>query len=115
MKIQDLFDLLRSVDDFLSYFENVNTPQQLVSRLEQLKRQDPEGLFDCLEDLRMAEAAALEANLELGGALVSEPDESDDLLSNLAAFSETPDEPPSETTTDEKTPEAENSSSQETK
>lgn len=115
MKIKDLFDFVQSADQLLSNFDAVASPQQLVSRLEQLKRQNPEGLFDDLEDLRLSHSNVLEATLELGGALSNEMDEPDDLLSHLDAFSETPDETPSEATTDEKAPEVENSSSQEAK
>jgi hypothetical protein len=101
MKIRDLFDLIRSADELLSsYFENVNTPEQLVSRLEQLKRQDPEGLFDCLEDLRMSTTNALEANIELDGALSGELETSDDLLRDLESFSEDLNETPSQPATE---------------
>jgi Flp pilus assembly CpaE family ATPase len=115
MRIQDLFDFTGSADELLSYFDNVTSPQQLVSRLEQLKRQDPEGLFDSLESLRLSHATVLEANLELGGALANETDEPDNLLGSLAAFAEATDETVSQIATDEKPPEVENSSSQDAK
>jgi hypothetical protein len=117
MRIQDLFDMLRSSDDLLSYFENVTTTPQLVSRLEQLKRQDPEGFFDCLEDLRMAVANALEANLELGASLPTE-DDSNDIFGDLNDFSKELDDSPSQPSVDEQPsepPATENSSSPETK
>jgi hypothetical protein len=86
--MQELFDVLRSTDDFLSFFENVASTEQLISRLDQLKRHDPEGLFDCLEELRVSSQNALEANLELSGALTSDHESSDDLLGSLNTFTE---------------------------
>ena len=93
MKIQTLFDLLGSAQDLLSNFEDVTTPQQMVSKLERLKRQDPEGLLDDVLILRASLDAALTAHIELGGALTdddSEPDSDVDKI--LAEFSKDPGE-----------------------
>jgi hypothetical protein len=94
MLIQQLFDQLGSAQDFLSYFEGVTTPQQLVSRLEHLKHQDPVEMFEDLEVLRIATANALSANIELGGTLGTVTDgnvddndnDVDDLLTSLEGF-----------------------------
>jgi hypothetical protein len=115
LKFRELFDLFRDGDELLAYFDGVTTPQQLVSRLEQLKRQDPEGMFDALENLRMSHDNALEANIELGGALVGETDASDDLLKDLNDFSAQLVGTESQPSGDEKPPEVESSSSQEAK
>jgi hypothetical protein len=89
MKIRELFDLLGAAEDFLSFWEGVETVDQMISRLEHLKRADPEGLLDDMHSLRICTAGAFDANLELGGALSQgEPAETgiDDLESVLAGF-----------------------------
>ena len=40
MKISSLFTVMTDANDILDFFENVNTTDQLVSRLERLRRQD---------------------------------------------------------------------------
>lgn len=119
MKIQTLFDLLESAQDLLSYFDEVTTPQQLVSRLERLKRQDPEGILDDVLTLRACVDTALAAQIELGGSLGEtltsddkEPDKDDieDLLANFpdSREEETPKDAPGNQPTNPSTPEKEN-------
>jgi hypothetical protein len=83
MKIRDLFDMLGAAEDFLSFWEGVETVDQMVSRLEHLKRGDnPEGLLDDLHSLRICTAGAFAANIELGGAL-SQNEEADTGIDDL--------------------------------
>ena len=49
MKIQSLFDLLQDAQDLLSFFDGVTNKNQMISRLETLKRQAPENLFDTID------------------------------------------------------------------
>jgi hypothetical protein len=86
MKIQELFDLLGAAQDHLSYFDGVQTPTQVISRLEHLKHQDPEYFMEDLNALRIATQAALSANLELGGSLSTDDDLPDDLQTTLDEF-----------------------------
>ena len=89
MKIQELFDLLGAAEDFLSFWEGVETVDQMISRLEHLKRADPEGLLDDLQSLRICTSAAFAANIELGGALAqhgTEDTDDSDLEKALAGF-----------------------------
>ena len=86
MKIQELFDLLGTAQDLLSYFEGVQTPTQVVSRLEHLKHKDPEYFLEDLGALRIAIHSALSANLEMGGSLSSDDDVPDDLETTLDEF-----------------------------
>ena len=89
MKIQDLFDLLAASQDFLGIFEGVESPSQLVSRFERLKREDADGILQDLNALRIATVSALEANLELGGSLGdTDDDEPSDLETALGGFPE---------------------------
>lgn len=83
MKMQAIFDLMRDAHDILSFFEGVTTTEQMISRLERLKRQAPEDFFECMESLRFSVSAALEDNLELGGPLASDDEEADDIFAGL--------------------------------
>jgi hypothetical protein len=89
MKIQELFDLLTASEDFLSFWEGVETVDQMISRLEHLKRADPEGLLEDMQSLKMSTSAAFTANIELGGALTQhgiDSAEDGDLERALAGF-----------------------------
>ena len=90
MLIQQLFDLIGSAQDIANYFDGVTTPQQLASRLETLKRGEiPQDLFEDLEALRLSTAAALSANIELGGTIGGdEKDDVDELLEGLDGFTD---------------------------
>ena len=103
MKIQTLFDLLGSAQDFLSHFDKVSTPEQLVSRIAVLRRQDPEDMLYDLLTLRATVDSALNAHIELGGALTDDDETPDGEISGsgndmeqlLASFDD--DEPESQT------------------
>jgi len=89
MKIQTLFDLLGAAQDLLSHFDKVTTPEQLVSRIAILRRQDPEEMLYDILALRAAVDSALGAHIELGGALTDDneaPDAGDDMDELLANF-----------------------------
>lgn len=89
MKVQNLFDILQDTQDLLSYFEDVANRDQMVSRLERLKRQVPDELFDTIESLRMSTSAALEDQLELGGSLMNGDDSEEIPLTGLESLTET--------------------------
>lgn len=74
MKMQTLFDLLESAQDFLSHFDKVSSPEQLVSRLAVLRRQDPEDMLYDVLALKAAVTNVLSENLELGGNLTADSD-----------------------------------------
>ena len=86
MKIQTIFDLLGASQDLLSFFDGVETPSQVVSRLETLKRGDVVGMLDDLNSLRMSVTATFSDTIELGGSLSSEEEGSDDIESALSDF-----------------------------
>jgi hypothetical protein len=83
MKMQALFDLLQDAQDVLTFFENATTTEQMISRLERMKRQAPDEFLECVDSLRFSISAALEDNLELGGPLAEEDDEADDIFDSL--------------------------------
>ncbi len=84
MKLQNLFNLLQDAQDVLSFFDNVTTTDQLVSRLDRLKRQSPEDFAECLDSLRFSISATLEDNLELGGPISSDDDDEEDIFEGLS-------------------------------
>jgi len=67
MKIQTLFDLLRASQNLLLAFEGVESPAQLVSRFEKLKRGDVESLLEDVDDLRDSVDAGLSDTIEMNG------------------------------------------------
>jgi hypothetical protein len=77
MKISSLFDMVTDANDVLDFFDRVDSPEQLVSRLERLKRQGTTELFACLEGLRSSVTAALNDTLEMSASL-DEPELDDD-------------------------------------
>jgi len=52
MRIGTLFDLFTDAKDLCALFENVETKDQLVSRLEVLKHKDTDELLGCLAGTR---------------------------------------------------------------
>ena len=65
MKIANLYNVLTDASNLLDFFERVETPEQLVSRLERLRRQDSKNMMDCIDGLRGSVADTLDDNLEL--------------------------------------------------
>jgi len=82
MQIKSLFNLISDSKDLLDLFTSVDDDEQLVSRLERLKRhvidcekqQEPSDLLLCIEGLRASVSAALDDTLEMSASL----DDSDD-------------------------------------
>jgi hypothetical protein len=102
MKMQAIFDLIQDAQDVLTFFEGVTTTDQMISRLDRLKRQAPEDFADCLDALRFSVSAALEDNLELGGPLGSDDEEADDIFASITLpDDETPSKEPSAGSTNE--------------
>lgn len=100
MKVSSFFNLIVDGSDLLDFFQKVDTSEQLVSRLERLKRDAPDELLSCIVGLRASIATALDDTLEMS-AVLDEPDnDSPDLDSELASLEENdgemqnPTEPP---------------------
>jgi len=77
MRVGNLFNLSADAGDLTAFFEGVETREQLVSRLERLKRQGTTELLECLESLRMSVKTLLHDTLEMSASL---DDTDDDLL-----------------------------------
>lgn len=79
MKIGNLFDLLTDARDVLEFFEGCHNREQLVSRLERLKRQGSEELMECIDGLRVSVDRTFEDTLEMSASL---DDKDDDVADN---------------------------------
>jgi len=76
MKVSSLFNLITDGSDLLDFFQKVDTPEQLVSRLERLKREAPDELLSCIIGLRTSVSTALDDTLEMS-AVIDETDDED--------------------------------------
>jgi len=66
MKVSSLFNLITDASDVLDYFERVDSPAQLVTRLDHLRRLDSaRARLTCIAGLRSSVAEALEDTLEM--------------------------------------------------
>lgn len=87
MKVSSLFNLITDSSDILDFFERVESPEQLVSRLERLKRQGAEELFACLIGLRATVQATLDDTFEMNAALGEPEDDASTLDDEIAGLS----------------------------
>lgn len=69
MQVGKLFDLITDTRDVLEFFDGVDNRDQLVSRLERLKRQGTDDLYANIEGLRVSLAAMLSDTLEMSATL----------------------------------------------
>lgn len=85
MKIKNLFDLMTDAQDFLTFFDKVESPEQLVSRLERLKRGPVRDFFITLEGLRVSVDKCFSDTIEPHGSLDDdeENEDEDEELANL--------------------------------
>jgi hypothetical protein len=83
MKVSSVFNLMTDSSDVLDFFEGVESTDQLVSRLDRLKRQGADSLLDCLYALRSSNATLLDDTLEMSPSL-GEPEEEDNLGESIS-------------------------------
>jgi hypothetical protein len=86
MRIKSLVDLIRDSGDILDFFEGVDSVEQMISKLERIKKTEPEEFFANVMGLRITHAAILEDTFEfqssgtddeLEGDLLDDDDEDD--------------------------------------
>ena len=82
MKISSLYNVITDASDVLDYFEGVDSPEQLVSRLERLKRSDTREMMACIDGLRGSISEILDESLEVS-TLLGELEGKDDVDSEL--------------------------------
>ena len=93
MKVSSFFDLLSEGRDLLEPFEDVFNKEQMISRLERLKRQGAEELLLRVEGMRAAITEALDDTLEMSAVIDESPEpesDIDDVLDKIAEESEIP-------------------------
>ena len=85
MKIGSLFNLCGDSHDLLEYFQDIDTLEQLISRLERLKhlpREDVQELLHCIIGLRASLNRVYDETIETSSTIDGDdltPDDSDDL------------------------------------
>jgi hypothetical protein len=69
MKMRSIFDVVTDSSDVVDFFQDVSTPEQMISRLERIKRApgQAQDLLTCLHALRMSMESFFEDTMELGG------------------------------------------------
>lgn len=85
MKVSSLFNMVTDLSDMLDFFEGVETTDQLISRLDRLKRQ-ADHLLDCIYAAKSSAATFLDDTLEISP--LNEPDEEDSLTGDLGVDDE---------------------------
>jgi gas vesicle protein len=97
MQVRSLFDLVTDGRDLLDYLDGVETRDQLVTRLERLKHQGPDGLdemLECIEGLRTSLTKLLDDVLEMSASVDEEKD--DDLDAELDELADEVEDEPAE-------------------
>ena len=64
MRMKSLVDLIRDSGDVLDFFEGVESVEQMISKLERIKRTEPQEFFANIMGLRISHAALLEDTFE---------------------------------------------------
>ncbi len=99
MQVGKLFALVADAQDIYDFFDGVETREQLVSRLELLKRQDTEDLLACLLALPsslnnlLTDTLELSPSLDDGGEDESLDKELEELAADLQSVGDDPDKP----------------------
>ena len=84
MKFRNLFHLVEDAQEISNLFETVETPEQMASAIERLKKH-PTEVMELVQSLKLSTEAVLEDALEPGGALGEGdlPDNLDDVEDGL--------------------------------
>lgn len=77
MKIRNLFELVQDSKDVLDFFEGVESPEQMISALERIKKRESEDFLTCVQTLRISLEQLVDDTLELSG--FGPDDEEEDL------------------------------------
>lgn len=85
MRVSSLFDLITDGKDLTEFFDGVDTHDQLVTRLDQLKHRDTDDLLASIDSLRSSITGALTDTLEMSSAVDDSDLEPDSDLDALLA------------------------------
>ena len=80
MQVGKLFDLFADAQDLCDFFEGVETREQLISRLELLKRQETDDLLACIVALPVSLNNLLTDTLELSPSIDTSGEDEDEGL-----------------------------------
>lgn len=79
MKIKSLFDLVQDARDIVDCFENVTSVEQMVSRLERIKRNESADFLVLIDALKISLQGILHDTLEIGSSEMDDSDDDSDL------------------------------------
>lgn len=82
MKMRSLFNLIEDAQEISELFARVETPEQMVSFLERLKKSGATELLEGMQALRLSVHAVLEDTFELGGTIGGDDDDDFDADEN---------------------------------
>lgn len=78
MKFRSMFELVGDAKDVVDFFGDVESIEQMISKLERIKRREPEEFLVCIQSLKLSIDTALDDTFEMGGG--GDLDEEDDNL-----------------------------------
>ena len=84
MKIQSLFNLVQEARDVVDCFENVATGEQMVSRLERIKRNEHTDFMVLIDALKISLQGVLHDTLEIGSSEMDTDDDEDLSMDGLS-------------------------------
>jgi len=103
MKIRSLFELVSDSKDIADFFENVESPEQMVSALERIKKREVVDFLTCIQTLRISLEQLVEDTLEMSG-FEPEEDEEELEIGDLGLEDETTNPLESPTTPNDESP-----------
>ena len=66
MKFRNLFNLAGDAKDIIDFFDGVENTEQMVSRLERMKKRDDDEFLACIQSREVSVNAAMDDTLEMG-------------------------------------------------
>lgn len=96
MKFRSLFDLVGDAQDVVEFFKDVETIEQMVSKLERIKKREADDFLVCIQSLKISVDSAMEDTLEMGSNVDTEGEDSDLSEEDLTGLEEEEGEKPAE-------------------
>jgi hypothetical protein len=78
--------MVGDAQDVVDFFKDVETIEQMISKLERIKKREADDFLVCIQALKISIDSAMEDTLEMGGSVDTEGDTdglSDEDLSEL--------------------------------
>ena len=77
MRFRSFFDVIGDAKDVVEFFDGVDSVEQMVSKLERIKRRDTEEFLVCVQSLKLSIDAAMDDTFEMGSSVEVNEDEPD--------------------------------------